>query len=66
MSGHMGNKRNTTKNLTVMAVDAERGLLFIRGAVPGPSNGFVQVQIAKTGQPKATNGKSAGKSAGGK
>ena len=41
-------KRQTTKNLRVVRVDEERGLLFIRGSVPGPINGFVQVQMAKT------------------
>jgi large subunit ribosomal protein L3 len=49
MSGHFGVKRHTTKNLTVVRVDAERGLLFIRGAVPGPNGGFVQIQTARTG-----------------
>jgi len=49
MSGHFGNKRHTTKNLQVVRVDAEKNLLYIRGAVPGPSGGFVQVQTAKTG-----------------
>ena len=49
MSGHYGNKRHTTKNLEVVRVDEERGLLFIKGAVPGPNGGFVQVQTAKTG-----------------
>ena len=53
MSGHFGAKRHTTKNLEVVRVDPQRGLLFIRGAVPGPKNGFVQVQTAKTGIKKA-------------
>lgn len=48
-SGHYGAKRHTTKNLQVMRVDPERNLLFIKGAVPGPPNGFVQVRTAKTG-----------------
>ena len=48
MSGHYGAKRQTVKNLEVMRVDVERGLLFVKGAVPGPSGGFVQVQTAKT------------------
>ena len=47
--GHMGAKRHTTKNLEVMHVDEGRNLLFIKGAVPGPLNGFVQVRTAKTG-----------------
>jgi large subunit ribosomal protein L3 len=49
MSGHYGDKRQTTKNLRVMHVDKERNLIFIKGAVPGANNGFVQVQTAKTG-----------------
>lgn len=49
MGGHMGARRHTTKNLRVVAVDADRGLLFLKGAVPGPCNAFVQVQTAKTG-----------------
>ncbi len=52
MSGHYGNKRQTTKNLEIVRVDAERGLLFIRGAVPGHRGAFVQVQTARTGVKK--------------
>ena len=37
-----------SENLLVVRVDSERGLLFIRGAVPGPNDGFVQVQSART------------------
>ena len=48
MSGHYGAKRHTTKNLQIVRIDNERGLLFIRGAVPGPTGGFIQVQAAKT------------------
>ena len=54
MSGHFGNKRHTTKNLEVVRVDEARNLLFIKGAVPGPKGGFVQVRTAKTGTPKAS------------
>ena len=36
MAGRMGGVRQTTQNLTVHAVDAENGLLLIKGAVPGP------------------------------
>ena len=49
MAGHFGSKRKTTKNLEVVRVDGERNLLFIKGSVPGPNGGFVQVQSAKTG-----------------
>lgn len=53
MSGHFGAERSTVKNLTVVRVDAERNLIFVRGSVPGPTGGFVQVQKAKTGVVKA-------------
>ncbi|QDU85793.1 50S ribosomal protein L3 [Planctomycetes bacterium Pla163] len=51
MSGHFGAERTTAKNLKLVRVDAERGLLFVRGSVPGPNGGFVQVRTAKTGMP---------------
>ena len=51
MSGHMGAKRHTTKNLRIVRVDADRNLLFVAGAIPGPKQGFVQVRTAKTGTP---------------
>jgi large subunit ribosomal protein L3 len=53
MAGHYGAERHTSKNLVVMRIDAERGLLFLRGAVPGPNGGFVQVRTARTGIKKA-------------
>jgi large subunit ribosomal protein L3 len=46
MAGRMGNIRTTVPLLTVHAVDAERGLLLIRGAVPGPRGGLVLVRSA--------------------
>jgi large subunit ribosomal protein L3 len=49
MAGRMGHVRQTTQNLTVHAVDAERGLLLIRGAVPGPKRGIVLVRTAAKG-----------------
>lgn len=52
MSGHYGAKRQTSKNLEVVRIDAERGLLFIKGAVPGARGSFVQVQTARTGVKK--------------
>lgn len=52
MGGHYGAKRHTTKNIEVMGVDQERGLLFLKGAIPGPNGGFVQVRTAKTGVKK--------------
>jgi len=49
MAGRMGVDRQTTQNLTVHAVDAERGLLLVKGAVPGPKNGVVVVRTAVKG-----------------
>jgi len=49
MSGRMGNVRQTTQNLTVHAVDAEKGLLLVKGAVPGPVGGLVLVRTAAKG-----------------
>jgi len=46
MAGRMGSVRTTTLNLTVHAVDAQRGLLLIKGAVPGPRGGLVLVRTA--------------------
>ena len=46
MAGRMGHVRQTTQNLTVHAVDAERGLLLIKGAIPGPKGGVVLVTTA--------------------
>ena len=41
LPGHMGDAQQTVRNLRVAKIDAERNLLYIRGAVPGPINGFV-------------------------
>jgi len=49
MAGRMGHARTTTLNLVVHRVDAERGLLLIRGAVPGPTGGLVLVRTAVKG-----------------
>ena len=43
MPGHMGDARHTELGLTVMKVDADRNLLFVKGAVPGSKNGIVLV-----------------------
>ena len=49
MAGRMGFVRQTTQNLTLHAVDAERGLLLIRGAVPGPRGSVVLVRTPAKG-----------------
>jgi len=46
MAGRMGGARQTTQNLTVAGVDNERGLLLIKGAIPGPKGGLVFVRTA--------------------
>ena len=49
MAGRMGGVRQTTQNLTVHAVDAEKGLLLVKGAVPGPRGAVVLVRSAAKG-----------------
>src|SRR5690625_7895766 len=49
MAGRMGFARVTTQNLQVHAVDAERGLVLITGAVPGPKGGVVLFISASKG-----------------
>ena len=49
MAGRMGGVRQTTQNLTIHAVDAERGLLLVKGPVPGPVGGVVLVRSAAKG-----------------
>ncbi|HKS79669.1 MAG TPA: 50S ribosomal protein L3 [Gaiellaceae bacterium] len=44
MAGRMGGKRRTQVGLTVHSVDAERNLLMVKGAVPGPKNGLVEIR----------------------
>jgi large subunit ribosomal protein L3 len=46
MAGRMGGVRTTAPNLTVHGVDTDRGLLLIKGAVPGPAGGLVLVRSA--------------------
>jgi large subunit ribosomal protein L3 len=46
MAGHMGHVRVTTLNLQVIQVDAERNLLLVKGAVPGPRGGLVMIRNA--------------------
>jgi large subunit ribosomal protein L3 len=49
MTGRMGGERVTTKNLQIVKVDAEQNLIYVRGAVPGPSSGYVAIRRAKRG-----------------
>lgn len=52
MAGRMGNDKVTTQNLTVHKVDAEAGLLLIKGAIPGRKGGIVMVRDAVKGGAK--------------
>ena len=49
MAGRMGGERVTVLNLTIHAVDAEKGLLLVKGAVPGPRGAVVLVRSAAKG-----------------
>ncbi|TFL14591.1 50S ribosomal protein L3 [Pusillimonas caeni] len=52
MAGHLGDVTRTVQNLDIVRVDAERGLLLVRGAVPGHKNSDVVVRPAVKSQPK--------------
>ncbi len=42
--GQMGNKRVTQKGLEIVRLDPKQNLMLLRGSVPGPRNGFVEVR----------------------
>jgi large subunit ribosomal protein L3 len=50
MPGQMGNKRVTQRGLEVVDIDSERNLLLLRGAVPGPAGGIVEIRAEATRQ----------------
>ena len=52
MAGRMGSDTVTTQNLTVHAVDAEKGLILLKGAVPGPKGGLVVLRSAAKKEPQ--------------
>ncbi len=53
MAGHLGDERVSVQNLQIVRVDAKRGLLFVKGAVPGAEGGWVEVRdAAKTKLPE--------------
>ncbi len=53
MAGHLGDERVSVQNLQIVRVDPKRGLLFVKGAVPGADNGWVEVRdAAKAALPK--------------
>ena len=49
MAGHLGQERVTTQNLEVVRVDAERGLVWIKGAVPGSASSWIEIRDAVKG-----------------
>jgi len=64
MAGHLGQETVTTLNLTVWKVDVERGLILVRGAVPGTEGSFVKVRDAVKNAPKGVPTPGAFKKAG--
>ncbi len=46
MAGHMGDRQRTQQNLEVVRTDAERGLIFVKGSVPGSKNGWLMIKDA--------------------
>ena len=46
MAGHMGDRQRTQQNLEIVRTDADRGLLFVKGSVPGAKNGWLMVRDA--------------------
>ncbi len=53
MAGRYGAKRHTVQNLPIIQADAERNLLVVKGAVPGPTNGLLLIRQASKAAPKA-------------
>jgi large subunit ribosomal protein L3 len=51
MAGHMGDVRATTQSMTIVSTDAERGLILVKGAVPGANGGWVLVRDAAKRKP---------------
>jgi large subunit ribosomal protein L3 len=56
MAGHLGSARRTIQNLEVVRVDEERGLLLLKGAVPGPKGGDVVVRPSVKASATSGNG----------
>ncbi|HOJ44181.1 MAG TPA: 50S ribosomal protein L3, partial [Syntrophorhabdaceae bacterium] len=46
MPGHMGNERVTVQNLKVVEVRGDTNILMVKGAIPGPANGYVIIKKA--------------------
>jgi large subunit ribosomal protein L3 len=53
MAGHMGDVQCTTQNVEVVRIDEDRGLIMLKGAIPGPKGGWVEIRDAvRTAAPK--------------
>jgi len=52
MAGHWGHERVTARNMDIVKINAEKNLLFVAGAVPGPNGGFVQITESHWTPPK--------------
>ncbi|MEV4260999.1 MULTISPECIES: 50S ribosomal protein L3 [Kribbella] len=52
MAGRMGGEQVTTQNVSVHAIDTDRGLILLKGAVPGPKGGLVLIRNAAKGAAK--------------
>ncbi len=53
MAGHMGDVQCTTQNVEVVRIDEDRGLILLKGAIPGPKGGWVEIRDAvRTAAPK--------------
>jgi large subunit ribosomal protein L3 len=63
LPGHMGHRRVTVLKLRVERVDADRNLLMIRGAIPGPKGSLVMVRESVRARPSANNASNARKEA---
>jgi large subunit ribosomal protein L3 len=49
MAGHLGAERVTTQGLEIVRVDADRGLIWVKGSIPGAAGGWVEVRDAVKG-----------------
>src|SRR5882672_635959 len=52
MAGHWGHERVTARNLDIVRIQADKNLMFVHGAVPGPNGGFVQITESHWTPPK--------------
>jgi large subunit ribosomal protein L3 len=47
MPGHMGDAQRTVRNLLVVKIEPEQGLIYVKGGIPGPTGGYVIIEKAK-------------------